>query len=62
VFSFMSPLFGVTFGILVLHEPVDVFFAVGAALVLAGITVVSGPGLRRRRVAAVAPAGMQGQG
>jgi drug/metabolite transporter (DMT)-like permease len=62
VFSFMSPLFGVTFGVLVLHEPVDVFFAVGAALVLAGITVVSGPGLRRRRVAAVAPAGMQGQG
>ena len=62
VFSFMSPLFGVTFGVLVLHEPVDAFFAVGAALVLAGITVVTGPSLRRRSVPAEAPAVMEGQG
>ena len=48
VFSFMTPLYGVTFGVLVLHEPVDVAFGVGAALVLAGITVVSAPGLRPR--------------
>jgi drug/metabolite transporter (DMT)-like permease len=48
VFSFLTPLFGVTFGVLVLGERVDVAFGLGAALVLAGITVVSAPGLRRR--------------
>jgi drug/metabolite transporter (DMT)-like permease len=62
VFSFMSPLFGVTFGVLVLHEPVDAFFAVGAALVLAGITVVTGPSLRRRSVPAEAPPAFEGRG
>jgi drug/metabolite transporter (DMT)-like permease len=62
VFSFMSPLFGVTFGVLVLHEPVDAYFAVGAALVLAGITVVTGPSLRRRSVPAEAPAAFEGRG
>jgi drug/metabolite transporter (DMT)-like permease len=48
VFSFLTPLFGVSFGVLVLGERVDPAFGVGAALVLAGITVVSAPGLRRR--------------
>jgi drug/metabolite transporter (DMT)-like permease len=40
-FSFMTPLFGVSFGVILLHEPVDYFFAGGAVLVLAGITLVS---------------------
>lgn len=48
VFSFMTPLFGVTAGILVLHERADITFAVGAVLVLTGIIVVSAPGLLRR--------------
>jgi drug/metabolite transporter (DMT)-like permease len=52
VFSFLTPLFGVTFGVLVLGERVDGAFGVGAALVLAGITVVSAPGLQRRVIAA----------
>jgi drug/metabolite transporter (DMT)-like permease len=47
VFSFLTPLFGVSFGVLVLGERVDLAFGIGAALVLAGITVVSAPGLRR---------------
>ncbi len=47
VFSFLTPLFGVSFGVLVLGERVDLAFGVGAALVLAGIIVVSAPGLRR---------------
>ena len=47
VFSFLTPLFGVSFGVLVLGERVDLAFGMGAALVLAGITVVSAPGLRR---------------
>jgi drug/metabolite transporter (DMT)-like permease len=46
VFSFMTPLFGVSFGVLVLHEPVDVAFGVGAVLVLTGIAAVSARGLR----------------
>ncbi|MDY7226512.1 DMT family transporter [Hyalangium rubrum] len=49
VFSFMTPLFGVTAGILVLRERADVFFAVGAGLVLMGILIVSARGLLRPR-------------
>ena len=45
VFSFLTPLFGVTFGVLVLGERVDPAFGIGAVLVLAGITAVSAPGL-----------------
>lgn len=41
VFSFLTPLFGVGFGVLLLHDPVDVRFAGGAALVLAGIVLVN---------------------
>ncbi len=47
VFSFMTPLFGVTAGMLVLRERADVWFVVGAVLVLTGILVVSAPGLLR---------------
>ncbi len=47
VFSFMTPLFGVSAGILVLHERADASFAVGAVLVLTGILVVSARGLLR---------------
>lgn len=48
VFSFLSPLFGVAFGVLLLKESVDVFFAAGAVLVLLGITLVSRPTLFTR--------------
>lgn len=47
VFSFMTPIFGVAFGVIVLGDPVTPAFGAGAALVLAGITVVSGAGLHR---------------
>jgi drug/metabolite transporter (DMT)-like permease len=43
VFSFMSPLFGVTFGVILLHDSVDVSFAIGAVMVLTGISIVSRP-------------------
>ena len=49
VFSFMTPIFGVTFGVLVLRDPISPSFGGGAALVLAGITIVSGGGLLRPR-------------
>jgi drug/metabolite transporter (DMT)-like permease len=42
VFSFMTPLFGVTLGVLILDEPLTMNFVLGAALVLAGIGLVSG--------------------
>lgn len=41
VFSFLTPLFGIAFGIVILHEPVDPRFALGAVLVLSGIAVVN---------------------
>jgi drug/metabolite transporter (DMT)-like permease len=47
VFSFMTPLFGVSFGVLLLGEPLTPVFGGGALLVLAGITVVSLAGPRR---------------
>jgi drug/metabolite transporter (DMT)-like permease len=48
VFSFMTPLFGVTLGVLVLGEPLTMNFVLGAVLVLAGIGLVSGEGWLRR--------------
>jgi drug/metabolite transporter (DMT)-like permease len=50
VFSFMTPLFGVSFGVLFLDEPIDLWFGMGAALVLVGITVVSAGNLLKRSV------------
>lgn len=41
IFSFLTPLFGITFGVVLLHEPLDPRFILGALLVLAGITVVN---------------------
>ncbi len=43
-----DPLFGVTFGVLLLGEPLSLNFVAGAALVLAGITLVSGEQWLRR--------------
>ncbi len=45
VFSFLTPLFGVGFGVLLMDDPIGPRFAGGAALVLAGIVMVN---LRRR--------------
>jgi drug/metabolite transporter (DMT)-like permease len=41
VFSFLTPLFGVAFGVLILHESVGMRFSIGALLVLAGIILVN---------------------
>lgn len=56
VFSFMTPLFGVTFGVLVLDEPLTLNFIIGSALVLAGIMLVSSERWLKRRLA-----GLRGQ-
>jgi drug/metabolite transporter (DMT)-like permease len=41
VFTFMTPVFGVVLGVLVLDEPLDARFAAGALMVMGGIFVVS---------------------
>jgi len=41
VFSFLAPMFGVVFGVLILREPLGPAFAVAAALVGAGIVLVN---------------------
>ncbi len=47
-FLFMTPLFGVSFGVLLLHESIDIYFGIGAILVLAGLSLVSKPRLSSR--------------
>jgi drug/metabolite transporter (DMT)-like permease len=43
VFSFLTPLFGVTFGVLLLGESFSLQFLMAAVLVLAGIALVNAP-------------------
>jgi drug/metabolite transporter (DMT)-like permease len=42
VLSFLTPVFGIAFGVLLLDEYVEFRFILGAAMVLAGIALVSG--------------------
>ena len=42
VLSFMTPLFGVILGVLLLNEPIERSFVIGALCVLSGIVLVSG--------------------
>ncbi len=44
VFSFMTPLFGMGFGVWFLNETLDPIFFIGALFVIAGIILVSGYG------------------
>ena len=44
VFSFLTPIFGVAFGVWLLNEPLEPNFVIGAMLVCAGIALVSGYG------------------
>jgi drug/metabolite transporter (DMT)-like permease len=46
VFSFLTPLFGVTFGVLLLGESFSLRFLMAAGLVLAGIALVNAPARR----------------
>lgn len=41
VFSFLTPLIGVSLGVILLGDPLDVRFVVGSILVLAGIVIVN---------------------
>lgn len=46
--SLMTPLFGVVFGALLLNDRIELRFALGASLVLAGILVVNAQQLRKQ--------------
>jgi drug/metabolite transporter (DMT)-like permease len=46
--TLLTPLFGVLFGALILHDPINPPFAIGALLVLLGILVVNGQLFRQR--------------
>ncbi|MEN8638055.1 DMT family transporter [Pseudomonas sichuanensis] len=50
VFSFITPLFGVTFGVVLLDEPLSLNFVLGAALVLVGVIMVSAEAWVRRQL------------
>ena len=54
VFSFLTPLFGMLFGVWLLAEPLEASFVAGTVLVLAGVAVVSGYGWWRQRRAGAA--------
>lgn len=54
VFSFLTPLFGVAFGVWLLNEPLEPSFLVGALLVCAGIVLVSGYGWIRAAMVRIA--------
>jgi drug/metabolite transporter (DMT)-like permease len=45
-FTFLTPLFGVAFGVVLLNDPLDTFFVLGAALVIIGVSVVNHPRAR----------------
>jgi len=54
VFSFMTPLFGMAFGVWLLNEPLELSFLVGAMLVLPGIILVSGYGWLKQLISGAA--------
>ncbi|AWB33213.1 DMT family transporter [Orrella marina] len=42
-FSFLTPIFGVAFGVLLLDEPLDINFVIGSAMVILGVAIVNHP-------------------
>lgn len=52
VFSFLTPLFGMVFGVWLLNEPLEPGFIAGTALVLSGVALVSGYGWLKQRLLA----------
>jgi len=42
-FTFLTPLFGVAFGVILLDDPLDAVFVFGAVLVIVGVSIVNKP-------------------
>lgn len=53
VLSFLTPMFGVCFGVIILDENIDFRFVIGAVLILAGIFIVSAWNVLRKRFSRV---------
>lgn len=51
VFSFMTPMFGIVFGVLILDESLEQSFISGAVLVMSGIILVSSQSLFKKLIA-----------
>lgn len=51
ILSFLTPLFGVVFGVMILREPLEPPFVMGAILVLLGVSLVSGAEFLREKFA-----------
>lgn len=41
VFSFLTPLFGILFGVVILNEPLERAFIIGTSMVMLGVLIVS---------------------
>lgn len=54
ILSFLTPLFGVLFGVAILNEPLEPPFVMGAILVLAGISLVSSASFLREKFSRLA--------
>lgn len=50
VLAFMTPLFGVAMDVVLLGESIDVWFVIGAVLVLLGLVTVQGSGVLKSAV------------
>lgn len=50
ILSFLTPLFGVVFGVMILNEPLEPPFVMGAVLVLLGVSLVSGAEFLREKL------------
>lgn len=50
VFAFLSPIFGVIFGVVLLDDPISINFAAGGLALLIGLLLVNANGPRQRRV------------
>ena len=49
VFAFLSPIFGVVFGVVLMDDPISINFAVGGLALLAGLLLVNAPGREKSR-------------
>lgn len=49
VFSFLTPLFGIAFGVLILNDPIERNFMIGTIMVMAGVLVVSLSGRKSKK-------------
>lgn len=50
VFAFLSPIFGVVFGVLLMDDPITIRFAIGGLAILIGLLLVNAPTRRNKQI------------